>query len=273
MIIALVHFGQRRPLFEEASYFEKFLLDTFAPIQQMISNSRRVVRDYFDNYLQNARASEENAFLKKQVSELQESLLNMREFQFENERLKKILNFGEQLEGKKILAQVVAWDSSSDHRVLRVNRGRLHGVELKSPVFTADGVVGYVYRMTDHYSDILTVLDTGHRVDVIVEKSRAHGILEGLSQNRTSLKYLPLTKPVTLDEKVVTSGVGRLYPKNILIGRVVKVERESYDLTQRIEVIPSVDFSNLEEVIIFVSDTALQDQTEWNELDSDQEAQ
>jgi rod shape-determining protein MreC len=65
-----------------------------------------------------------------------------------------------------------------------------------SPVITDHGLVGYVYRVTDNYSDVLTILDQNNRVDVVVERTRTHGIVEGVFNFKCALKYVMRNEPV-----------------------------------------------------------------------------
>ena len=62
------------------------------------------------------------------------------------------------------------------------------------------------------------------------------------------------------EETVISSGLGELYPKGLLIGTVSKVIKDDYGLFQEIEITPSVDFSKLEEVLII-------QRTETNEVE------
>src|SRR5690606_20693024 len=126
---------------------------------------------------------------------LQSELLATMEITKENQRLKELLKFGQIQDHQEILAQIVAWDASSDFRVIRINKGSKDGVRLQAPVVTAAGVVGYIYRLTDHFADVLTILDPNNRVDGLVARIRAHGIIEGYSNRRTIMKYVTRTEP------------------------------------------------------------------------------
>ncbi len=252
---------------DDSYSFENLMIDTFAPIQRSVTYLYDSFSKTFDFYLANINASKENIELKKTVSILEKKIFTLNEVSKENERLKSLLEFGKDVPYKKVLAQIVAWDSSSDFRVLRVNKGYAHGIKLQSTVVTSSGLVGYVYRMTDNFSDILTILDSNNRVDSIVSRTRSHGIIEGNTEDRCIMKYVTRSEPIILNDIVVTSGFGNIYPKGIRVGFVTKIERETYGITQSVEVTPSVNFSRLEEVVILVADNNIQRQSEWQALD------
>ncbi len=147
----------------------------------------------------------------------------------------------------------MAWDAGVNYKVLRINKGANQGIKLKSAVITADGLVGQVLRISNNFSDVLTVLDHNIRVDGIVERTRTHGIIEGYSNFKCVMKYVTRTEPVVLDDLIISSGLGSIYPKGIRIGRITKIERETYGITQFIEITPVVDFSKLEEVVVLIT--------------------
>jgi len=266
--IALVGVSQNDGAPSQTSAFENILIDSFVPMQRMMTNLKRGVGNMFLDYVSNIDASRENRVIRKEMDEIKEQIFTMEELQKENRRLKGLLRFGEELRVEKVLAQIVAWDANSDFKVIRVNKGSVDGVKLQATVVTSEGLVGYVQRLTDNYADILTILDSNNRVDGIIQRTRSHGIVEGLSKDRCSMKYVNRAEPIILNDVVLTSGLGNIYPKGIKIGLVSKISRESYGITQDVEVNTSVDFSKLEEVIILVAQDDNLKKVQWRVLDS-----
>ncbi|WP_164848328.1 rod shape-determining protein MreC [Halobacteriovorax sp. HLS] len=269
--IALYRVSTRDFEKQETSAFENIMIDFFAPMQKSVTFVHNSFNSVFDNYIANVNASKENAKLQMVMSDLKSQIFSYKEMELENIRLKGLLDFGEDLPYKKVLAQVVARDASSDFRVLRINKGLSDGLKLQATVVTGSGLVGFVYRLTDHFADVLTILDPNNRVDSLVKRIRAHGIIEGDSDLRCLMKYVNRTEPIILNDEVLTSGLGNLYPKGILIGKVSKIERQSYGMTQEIEISPVVNFGKLEEVIVLVSEGDKKKDLEWEALDSNAE--
>ena len=247
------------------------MVDFFAPMQKSVTFVHNSFTSVFDDYIANVNASKQNSNLNMKISDLESRIFGYKEIELENKRLKKLLDFGQELPYKKVLAQIVARDASSDFRVLRVNKGLKDGLKLQSTVVTGAGLVGFVYRLTDHFADILTILDPNNRVDSLIKRIRAHGIVEGDSNRRCLMKYVNRTEPIILNDEVLTSGLGNLYPKGILIGKISKIERESYGMTQDVRISPSVDFGKLEEVIVLVSESDKKKDLEWEALDNNAE--
>ena len=252
LLVALFSFLQKDKVVDKTSFFENIMIDSFSPIQGGVALIWRKLVVFKDDYWSNLNAGKENILLRRKVADLERRLFEGREVAHENMRLKKLLGFVERISSQKILAQVVAWDSNSDFKVLRINKGVKDGVRLQSAVITDKGVVGYIYRMTDHFSDVLTILDSSNKVDGIIERIRSRGIVEGYSYDKCMMKYVTRTDPIVLRDVVITSGLGNIYPKGIKIGEVSRIERESYGITQYIEIKPMVDFQRLEEVVILI---------------------
>ncbi|MEC7275592.1 MAG: rod shape-determining protein MreC [Bdellovibrionota bacterium] len=267
LLIAFVGVAKRSKTLDETSAFENILIDSFAPLQTSLTSIRTEVASFFDHYVVNINASKKNVSYQKRIDELEGEIAQFQELRRENKRLKDLLQFGTGVDYKKILAQVVAWDASSDFRVIRINKGLADGVTLQSPVITANGLVGYIYRLTDSFADILTVLDNNNRVDGLIQRVRAHGIVEGYNSEKSIMKYVSRAEPIILGDVVITSGLGNIYPKGIRVGKVSRIERESYGITQNVEITPAVDFGRLEEVVILVAEGDEQKKREWEALD------
>ncbi len=268
LLISLIVFSQQKDDFKKGTAFEQFLINFFAPIQNSINYAHGRASGFFNNYLANINASKENKVLQKKVAFLEEKIFVYKELAKENERLKELLQFDEGMAIRGVLAQVVGWDTSSDFKSLRINRGAKDGLKLQSTVVTSEGVVGYVYRMTDHFSDVLTIMNPKNRIDGIVERIRSHGIVEGFSGQKCIMKYVNQTDPLILNDIVLTSGLGNIYPKGLKIGTVSRIKRENYETMQYVEITPSVNFSRLEEVIVLVSKNKPTKTKEWNVLNS-----
>ena len=236
----------------DSSVFQKVMIEVLAPLQRGTLSMKESVAYTFDHYVTIVNTSKENEVLRKDVQSLESKIFGLNEVQKENERLKQLLDFGKEIPKKKVLAQVVSWDSSNEFKVLRINKGENHGLKIMSPVITMTGLVGYVYRLSPNYSDILTILDQNNRIDSLVARTRTHGIVEGNSGFTCQLKYVSRTEKLELNDTIITAGLGEIYPKGIKVGTISKINKENFGITQKIEVTPSVDFHKLEEVVVLV---------------------
>lgn len=251
-ILAVYGISQKQFRLDEPSLFHKIMAEIISPVQQGITNTKESITSLWENYISIVNTSKENIVLKKEISRLESDLTFMEEMRKENLRLKQLLNYSDELPQERVMAQVVGWDSANEFKVIRLNRGTKHGVKTMSPVITDQGLVGYVYRATENYSDVLTILDQNNRVDIIVERTRTHGIVEGVFNFKCALKYIMRNEPVEVGDKLITAGVGGIYPKGIKVGMITDITRENFGMTLSIEVVPSVDFDKIEEVLVLI---------------------
>lgn len=251
-ILAIYGISQKRFDLNEPSLFHQLVTEVISPVQEGLANSKKSLSSLWENYLLIVNTSKENNVLKKQISRLESDLTTMEEVRKENLRLKRLLSYSDEMTNQRVLAQVVGWDSANEFKVIRLNKGKNHGIKVMAPVITDHGLVGYVYRVTDNYSDVLTILDQNNRVDVMVERTRTHGIVEGVFNFKCALKYIMRNEPVEVGDKLITAGVGGIYPKGIKVGMITDIVKENFGMTLSVEVVPSVDFDKLEEVLVLI---------------------
>jgi rod shape-determining protein MreC len=231
-------------------WFDRVAIAMSAPVQGAIAWTVDATWSVFENYTLLLRVRQNNFDLSQENRKLQNEIANFQEMVRENERLRHIVDFGLAIPGRKVVAQVIAQDVSAEFRVIRLAKGQRHGIERGMAVVTPEGIVGRVLRVTAEYADVLTLLDSSSAVDALVQRSRARGVIEGMTESTLLFKYLRRTDDIEIGDMVVSSGVGGLFPKGLVIGRVSRVERKNYGITQTVEVSPAVDFSKLEEVTV-----------------------
>ena len=249
-VLAVYGISQKKFTLEEPTLFQRVVMEVISPMQQGLSDSRKSLSSMWENYMLIVNTSKDNVLLKKKVSRLESDLFGMEEIRQENMRLKRLLNYSSEISEQRIMAQVVGWDSANEFKVIRLNKGQKDGIQVMSPVITDQGLVGYIYRVTENYSDVLTILDQNNRVDVLVERTRTHGIVEGVHNFKCALKYVMRNELIEVGDKLITAGVGGVYPKGIKVGMITDIEKENFGMTLSIEVAPSVDFDKLEEVLV-----------------------
>ncbi len=231
-------------------FYDRVILGVTTPIQTAISWTLEEIVDVYQGYIylwnvknQNARLFEENRKLLGQIASLKEA-------QGENTRLRNLLDFQEKMKLETVVARVIAKDVSTEFRAVRLNRGENAGIKKGMAVVTYEGVVGRVLRTTDTTADVVTILDLLSAVDTVIERSRSRGVVEGLTDELCQLKFTLRTDDIQVDDLLLSSGLGGVYPRGIAVGTVSRVKKKQFGITQDVEVKPSVDFTKLEEVMV-----------------------
>jgi len=233
--------------------YDHIIVSLTAPIQMSISWFLEQITSNFTNYIYLLHTRRDNLALLEENRKLLNSITSFKETEQENLRLRKLLQFEEQLNLKSVVARVIAKDVSTEFRSIRINRGETSGIQRNMAVVTNEGIVGRILRTTPTTSDVVTILDLLSAIDAILERSRARGIVEGLTDEACQLKYAMRTDDIQPGDLLISSGLGGVFPKGIAIGTVSQVHRKPFGITQEVEVHPSVDFSKLEEVLVILT--------------------
>lgn len=195
-----------------------------------------------------------NAELEAQVARLETQILAMQQQLAQMEVLSALLDFSRaHPENRYLAAQVIGRDPSPFLRYLLINRGSDDGLRRGMPVVSAEGLVGRVAAVTANAARVQLLTDPGTRINVKVQPAGAEGLVLGSLTGEVSLDQVSLEANIQPGDVVVTSGLGGLFPPNIVIGQITGVRRLEFELFQRASIQPAVDFSRLEIVLVITN--------------------
>jgi len=234
----------------QTSLVEKVLMQVAFPFQQGAQKTFLWFKEVGEDYVFLSRVQQENRDLRKVIDGLKEENNRLRESIQTDERLKKLSSFRSQFPYPSQLAQIYARGASSWFKTVLINKGAGNGVAKDMAVATSEGVVGRVIEVSPGTAKVLLIIDPNSAVDVIIQRSRAQGIMEGKIDEICILKYVQKNEDVQVGDIVVTSGLGGVFPKGLLVGTVSQVDPMRPGIFQYIEVNPSVDLAKLEEVLV-----------------------
>jgi rod shape-determining protein MreC len=234
----------------EYRMYDRVALAITTPFEIAIHWTLDSMVNFYENYVSLWKTRFENQAMVDENRKLVNTIINLRELEQENIRLRNLLQFKENFKIEAVVARMIAKDVSTEFRAIRINRGKAQGIEPNMAVINAEGVVGRVLRVTDSTSDVVTILDPLSAIDAYIMRSRARGIVEGLTDSLCQLKFALRVDDIQPGDLLLSSGLGGNFPKGIPVGSIIKVTRKSFGVTQKVEVKPSVDFSKLEEVLV-----------------------
>ena len=192
----------------------------------------------------------ENQRLRTRIHNLEVEIHKLREAQATNERLKQLLEFRAELPAQAITASIIAHSPTSWFRSCLLDKGSTHGVRKGMAVLTPLGVVGQVVSVTPRTAKVLLVNDPNSGTDVLVQRTRARGIVSGSLENGTVLKYVKRSEDIQDGDRLITSGTDGVFPKGMMVGTVIKVVKQHVGLFQFVEVLPAIQPSRIEEVLV-----------------------
>ncbi len=209
------------------------------------------IKKTIDHYFFLVNTKKRNEELEGEINILRSKVLSQDEILYENKRLQDELKLKAQEKETLLAARVVAHDVSPEFLGLRIDRGTKDGVEVGMGVIHTSGVVGRVQKVTPYYSDVLTLADPSSNIDVIVQRSRARGILSGQSKQLScKLKYIDRLDDVVLNDILISTDFGHIFPKGLFVGTVTAVIPNSNGILQTISVKSAIDIYRLEEVFL-----------------------
>lgn len=234
------------------SFLDRLLFDLAFPIERMVALPAQSVRGVWNDYLDLVGVSRENRDLHRRVSELAEENRQYREALLTSERYGRMEKLRDKFQQPMLPASLIGVDSSSWFHTVLLDKGAHDGVRKGMAVVTPEGVVGHVLEVSSRASKVLLVTDRSSAVDVMVERSRARGIVQGLAPDRCELKYVTRGEDVKPGDRLVSSGMDGIFPKGLAVGKVVRVDQVHRGLFQHAEVELHVDFNKLEEVFVIL---------------------
>ncbi len=198
---------------------------------------------------------EENDRLSERVRELERENAGAQVLENENEWLRGFLGMREELtEFELIDAHVTGRESTSYMTLYTLNRGSLHGVEVDMTVITPEGIVGRVESVGVTFCRVSVITENAVAVGAISARSGVRGIVKGALGLRENghciMDYMDEFADIQIDDVILSSGTGGLYPYGFPIGRVIELRHNGNERTLTAVLEPCVDLENLSRVMI-----------------------
>jgi rod shape-determining protein MreC len=231
--------------------FENALLSITRPLQQGATWTTQSFRRLWDDYVYLVDVQRDNRRLREEIKWLHQENHRYLEAYLQYQRLQRLLNFREQTPLDVVAAAVVGRNSNNWTEIIYINRGSRDKVAQGFPVVTYDGLVGQVIHAAPGLSQVMLLTDFRSGVDALVQRTRASGVVAGRGRSIAELKFLPVGADLQAGDRLISSGMGGVFPKGLIIGEVKDIHRNGRQ-TQQVEIQPSVDFSHLEEVLVLI---------------------
>ena len=199
------------------------------------------------------RTFEEYKRFKNDNENLKSRLMGMDQVILENTRLAKLLDFKRDLVYASVAAVVIGRDPSSWSSSMIINKGAKDGIRQGMPVISLLGVVGKVTEVYQKNSKIILLTDPQFSVAAIIQETRESGLITGTLQGDVCrLRYINQDSEIKIGQKIVTAKLSSSFPENVLIGEIIRIERNPQGQSLECIVKPAVSLSRIEEVIVIL---------------------
>lgn len=257
LVLMLVLSGLTAQGRQNLSFLEEALITVVAPVQGVFQHLTRTVESVLATVRNYQALLEENSRLHDQLAASSALEARLAELRKENFRLREMLEFKEQSEYSLVPAEVIARDGSNWFHTMTINKGSIHGVEKDMAVVTSEGLVGNVLSVSPIASQVLLLTDARRAVSAIVQRSREPGEV-GIVENAPEIpgflrmSNLPREANIQPGDTVISSGLGGIFPKGLVIGHVLEIGEDEYGILKQALLRPAANFNRLEEVFVVI---------------------
>lgn len=234
-----------------ALFTKQILLTSISPFLQLATKSFDLTATLWNEYVDLRRVRRDNQLLKEEIRQLQTEVGELHETALEHARLSRLLQMSNRVSTEAVVAKVIGKDATNWFRTILIDRGADRGIQRHMVVVTAEGLVGRVVDVTPFTARVQLITDPESAVGALIQRSRVIGVAAGSQGGALQIKYLPLMADVAVGDRIITSGMGGVFPKGIPVGKVVRSSRPTNGtLFQLVEAQPHADFSRLEDVMV-----------------------
>lgn len=196
--------------------------------------------------------------LREQNAEMRARLAELEEARQENERLSALVQFAEERKLTQMGARVIGRPTSTWEGVITIDRGSADGVVAGMPVLAPQGLVGQIETVSRNASRVRLITDQQSGVAAMIQRTRALGVVTGSIDRTLTMDFVDKAKLPKVGDVVITSGLGGVYPKGLVVGDVIDVDARRADLYPRITITSRVPVNELEEVLVLLGPVSLE---------------
>src|SRR5215472_4456615 len=219
------------------------------------------IRDVWDHYFALRGATQQNEALRQENDSLKLTISQLQSKAAEADRLAALLDFKKTHEKvPMVMARVIGASAGTASRTVEIDRGERDGIRRNMGVITPDGAVGKIIEVFRDNAQVLLLTDKDGGAGAMLVSSRIQGPVGGTGDPLMMMKYVATDEEVKTGEKVVTSGMDKIFPRDIPVGTVVEVKAGSP--FKQIKVQPAAHLDRLETVIVLLTQTPVEFKSE-----------
>lgn len=244
--------------FGSAPMIQQVTSDVTAVMGRIFSKPTNAINNLFSDINHLEDTFTENKRLKAKVDSLAEAQAELSVIKAENNQLKEELDLRSTLtEYTTISGTVISRNPDGWIDQIIIDRGSSDGLERGMSVLSSNGLIGRVAEVSPTSSKV-TLLSTSEpssiltSTQIIQEDETIFGVLTGYDNDRKMLIMGQVTSDSTIEigQEVVTSGLGGVVPKGLLVGTVAELSLDGHGLGQRVYIEPATDFKDIQFVTI-----------------------
>ncbi|MBQ8746310.1 MAG: rod shape-determining protein MreC [Clostridia bacterium] len=225
------------------------------PLQKCFGYITNAVDGFVSYYTKFDDLVSENAALKKENAALRDRLYNAEEIEKTNDYLSRFLEMKRaHTDFTFAEANVIGSGSGNYMTVFTVDRGTAHGIQQGMPVVSDTGVIGYVDEVGLTWAKIRTLIESSSSIGGYIERTGELGLIEGnfdlSAEGLCEITYLAADSDIRVGDRILTSGYGSVYPRDLVIGTVTEIIPDDISRTLTARIAPAATLEDLRKVMI-----------------------
>jgi len=233
-----------------------------SPLQKFFSFAGQQIDAAFSFFRDIKAIKQENEELKIKVQKLEKERDDLIEYKEKIEELREALKLKDRFQDYELVgANVIGKDPGNWFNVFKIDLGTKDGLRSDDAVVTAsNALVGRVASTDLTSSKVISIIDENSIVSGWLSKPQGgpviiRGDITLKDKGLCRMDTIPVDMDVAVNDVIETSGLGGIFPKGIVIGKVIEVKKTSSDLDRFAIIEPSVDFKRLQEVFVLKNKT------------------
>lgn len=205
--------------------FRNLINTTLEPLSRITTLPSQAQTWYLESIKDQAQIEKELLKLRTENLILKSELQLKDSLEMEVARLQRLLGTTGRMDKQTLLiANILRYSSNPISQHLIINKGRLDGVKTSQPVIDSDGVLGQIINVNPTTSTVLLLTDQKHQIPVRIQRTGQRGILTGNGYNQVNLDYIPSNASVEPGDKLISSGIGGVFPSGYPVATVTEVQ-------------------------------------------------
>ncbi len=137
---------------------------------------------------------------------------------------------------------------------ITLDQGAAAGLRTGLPVVDAAGLMGQVTRVYPGSSDVTLVSSPDQLTPVLIERTGQRGLAAGSGRGQLELRYMPAQADIRVGDRLLTSGIDRVYPAGIPVARISRVSRSQSGPYLRVDCLPLAGLDRSRAVLVLIAE-------------------